>query len=476
MKKTLLTALPAVAAAVMLSGCLCGDNACDKACNKAADFSKLPAGQTGISSLERVNKFFDVGPVAADVKLDPNVVYPRGSKFPFSFYSVGGGSPEGRGKLLPVAEKIADQDRILAGGVTLVGPQYELNNEVVDLAKRGKVQAVYTIGPVVDGERMIGSKIFDKWARARKPIQWDKIKASIAEQVKAVANNPEIAYWDLTPEELRPWRKSEMKFIEVGAATIRANDPLKRPIMMYDPGHRTATSLATTCKHLDFVAKGMYTNYSGMKTQRVWNRYSVEQMTGARTKLGREKDLTVLALPEMFQQPKTAEEEKMIPTWVRYDAYCSLSAGAQGIIVFSASKRKNFPAWDKYLTSWLTVCKELTGSANIGKAFLFGERRNDLTMEQTQGPKTVEIAKKKLKKTYPAVSFENIAYDHMRYVFVINNTTQPVAGVIDGLPYSSEIKVKPLWGGEETMTVPEGNWEYELPPYGVAGWVLYREK
>ena len=181
MKKTLFAALPAVAAAVMLSGC-CGD----KACSKAPVEFNLPAGQTGLASSEKVNKFFDVGPLASDIKLDANKVYPSGSKFPFSFYSVGGGSPEGRGKLLPEAEKIADQNRILAGGVTMVGPQYELNKEVVDLAKRGKVQAVYTINPIVDGEPMVGSKIFDKWARARKPIQWDKIKASIAEQVKEI--------------------------------------------------------------------------------------------------------------------------------------------------------------------------------------------------------------------------------------------------------------------------------------------------
>ena len=92
------------------------------------------------------------------------------------------------------------------------------------------------------------------------------------------------------------------------------------------------------------------------------------------------------------------------------------------------------------------------------------------------GPKTVEIAKKRIQKTYEGISFVNIAYDHMRYVFVINNTTEPVAGVVDGLPYSSEIKVKHLWDAADNMTVPEGNWEYELPPYGVAGWVIYREK
>ncbi|MBE6367963.1 MAG: hypothetical protein E7052_08680 [Lentisphaerae bacterium] len=471
MKKTILSALPAVAAAVLLAGCCTGE----KSCSANACFT-LPAGQTGTASSEKVNQFFDVGPLAKDIKLPSDNVYPLGSKFPFSFYSVGGGSTNKRGELLPEAEKLADQDRILAGGVTLVGPQYELNKEVVDLAKRGKVKAIYTINPVVDGEKMSGSKIFDKWARARKPIQWDKIKASIAEQVKAVANNPEIAYWDLTPEELRPWRKNEMKFIEIGAQAIRDNDPLKRPIMMYDPGHRNASSLATTCKHLNFVAKGMYTNYSGQKFKRVWNRYSVAQMTGARKLLNREKDLTVLALPEMFQQPKTAEELKMVPTWVRYDAYSSLSSGAQGILVFSASKRKNFAAWDAYLDAWLTVCKELTGPANIGKAFIFGERRSDLTLDQTQGPKEVKITAARKEHTFPGLTMDNIAFDHMRYVFAVNNTTEPVAGVIDGLPYSSEIKVRPLWGGGETMTVPEGNWEFELPPYGVAGWVIYREK
>ncbi len=468
MKKTLFAAIPAVAAAAMLSGC-CGT----KVCAPAADFSKLPAGQSNVSASANVNKFFDVGPVSADVKLDANNVYPRGRKFPFSFYSVGGGPGN---KLLPVAERDAIQKRILEGGVTMVGPQYELNDQLVELCKKGNVKGIYTIKPVVDGKEMISSKIFDEWSRARKPVPWDKIKASIAEQVKAVANNPEIAWWDLTPEELRPWRGNEMKFIKLGAETIRANDPLKRPIMMYDPGHRFATSMATTTKHLDFVAKGMYTNYSGRKFERAWNRMSVGEMVKARAMLKREKDQTVLALPEMFQQPKSEEEIKLIPTWVRFDAYSSLTSGAQGVLVFSARTRNKFTAWDKYMTEWLKVCKELTGPSNIGQAFLFGEKRNDLTMDQTSGPAKVSVRMKGGKKPveYEAVTLTNIAYDHMRYVFVVNSANEPVAGVIDGLPYGSDVKAMPLWGNGEVMTVPEGNWEFELPAYGVAGWVLYR--
>ena len=88
----------------------------------------------------------------------------------------------------------------------------------------------------------------------------------------------------------------------------------------------------------------------------------------------------------------------------------------------------------------------------------------------------MEINKKRIKRTYPGITFTNIAFDHMLYVFAVNNSTEPVAGVVDGLPYSSEIKVKNLRGEDDTMTVPEGNWEFELAPYGVAGWVIYREK
>ena len=89
--------------------------------------------------------------------LSSDKVYPQGSLFPFSFYSTGGGSTVKRGDLLPAAEREADQKQIIEGGVTLLGPQYELNDESLETARKYGVQLIYTVIPVVDGSRLSGN-------------------------------------------------------------------------------------------------------------------------------------------------------------------------------------------------------------------------------------------------------------------------------------------------------------------------------
>ena len=93
----------------------------------------------------------------------------------------------------------------------------------------------------------------------------------------------------------------------------------------------------------------MYTNYSGHRADRAWNIWSIQQELEAKKILQRD-DLVILALPEMFQQPKE-EELPLVPSWVRYDVYSALVTGAQGIVVFSAIKRSKFTAVN---------CKETT--------------------------------------------------------------------------------------------------------------------
>ncbi len=467
MKKCMKMLIGCTAAAGLLSGCVWGAKA-------PVEKTALPQpGVAGSSPSAQVNAFFDQGPMAQDIKLSEAGVFPRGRQFPFSFYSTGGGSVAKRGELLPEAEKRADQLEILNAGVTLIGPQYELNGECVQLAREYKRHAIYTLVPELDGKPLIGSKAFDQF-NDKNPMPATKIGASIAAQVRAVAADPEIAWWDITPEELRFWRKNEVAYLKLATDVIRANDPLKRPIMMYEPGHRNADALTKLTPYLDFIAKGMYTNYSGWGKNRVWVLYSTGEAVQARKQLKR-PEITVLALPEMFVEPKDKAERALIPTWVRHDVYGSLIAGAQGVLVFSASKRPNFESRQAYLDAYLEICRELVGPAGLGQVFLFGKRMDDLEFQTVSGPEKLELTVAKKKVEMPAVALANFAYDHLRYVFVVNSSNEPVSGMVRGLVYGGDVMVRDMWSDAPAWHAPEGEFEVELPPLGVAAYVVYRQ-
>lgn len=451
--------------AAILTGCFSPSS---EAVGTAAPAPGIP----GSSPNAKVNAFFDMGPTAAEIKLPADQVFPRGRVFPFAYYSIGGGSEAKRGELLPEAEKRADQKEIMEAGTTLIGPQYELNGEAVALAREYRRQTVYTIIPEVDGAKLVGSRAFDKY-NAANPLPREKIAASIAAQVKAVADNPEIAWWDITPEELRYWRPVEVEYLKLATDTIRANDPLQRPIMMYEPGHRDANSLTKLTPCLDFIAKGMYTNYSSKGDERVWTRYSTQEAVKARELLKR-PEIAILALPEMFVEPKTAAERAMIPVWVRHDVYSALTAGAQGVLVFSASKRPNFSSRPIYLDAYKTVASELTGKLDLGTVFLFGKRMDDLEFQNISGPETVKLTMKNGDLTLPATAMANIAFNRLRYVILVNSSPETVTGMVSGLPYGNDVTVRDLWSDRPAWSAPEGEFEVELPPWGVRAFVLGR--
>ena len=456
----------AFAAAVLLAGCFCKNVTADAA------GKKLPSpGITGSSTDSKVNDFFDVGPMASDIKLPADQVYPRGAIFPFSFYSTGGGTGGRKGAKLPDPQRDADQEQILTGGATMVGPQYELNFAAPAVAGKYKKAAVYTLCPVIDGVQMQGSKSFDKYTMETLPRE--KIIASLTEQVKAVADDPSIAWWDITPEELRWWHECEAEYARIAVDVIRANDPLKRPIMMYEPGHRDGAAMAKLGKYYDFIAKGMYTNYYGWKNARAWNRYSMMQEVEARRLLNR-PELTLLALPEMFQEVPVAERN-MIPVWVRHDVYSALVSGAQGVLVFSARRRVKFESHKDYLESYLTVARELTGEMNLGQVFLFGKPMNDLSFQTISGPREVQLKKGKLDIKLPAVAMANIAFNHLRYVIIVNSSPETVTGMVSGTPYGSDVAVDNIWSNESPFIAAEGEFEVELPPWGVLAYVIYRD-
>ncbi len=420
-----------------------------------------------------VDKFFNHNVGAQSVKLARDEVYPRGRLFPFSFYSVGGGSETKRGDLLPEEQRLADQRQIIEGGVTLIGPQYELNDDSLETARKNGIKMIYTIRPVIDGVA-IDRNWLHRLTKEKKKLDTAKLKESVASIVKAVADHPEIAWWDITPEELRYWIPNEAEYLKTVYEAIKESDPQKRPAFMYEPGHRTAGALAKLLPWQDLSAKGTYLNYSGKKDQRAWARLSTEQEVEAIKKANR-PEVVPLTLPEMFQQPKD-DELKSVRDWVRHDVYCALVNGAKGVLVFSASRRPNFAARDRYLQAYLEVCGELTGAKQLGQVFLFGKPMHDLECTVVEGDAEVVLKERGQEVTYPAVSMANYSWENRRYVFLVNSSTQNLKVVVSGLVYGSGVTVKGIFDQKIEFTAPEGDFEVDLKPLEVAGFEIYLKK
>lgn len=423
-------------------------------------FLALMAVTVSADNREKMKEFF--APVPDKAKQYPaDELYPRGRIFPFSFFSIGGGTTEKRGDLLPAADVLKAQDAAQAAGVTMIGPQYELQDRILKDAARMKVKAAFTINPTYKGEPLTKT-ILAKLT----PDEMNEIGKQISEIVKQTAGDKNIGWWYLQPEELRHWNKNEIGYIKMAYKAIKDADPQKRPVWMYEPGHRDGKALAKLAPYMDISGKGLYTNYSGFKDNRVWCRWTIDQEKKAAAMAN--PAMVPIAVTEMFQQPKP-EDMKKIEDWVRHDVYASLIAGAKGIIVFSLSERPNFTAHDKYREAYFKVCQELCGKQQLGQIFLFGEPKKDLYMSVIEGPEELKVKD----ETYPSVGMFHAAYGNKRYVFLVNSSNEPVTVVVGDLPYGN-VKVKNLFNNDPPDTAPEGDFQVELKPLGVKAFAIYR--
>ncbi|MBI5394571.1 MAG: hypothetical protein HZA91_04665 [Verrucomicrobia bacterium] len=376
-------------------------------------------------------------------------IYPQGRIFPFSGYS---GKPE----------------REKANGFTMHGPVYGTNRlGALEANEKAGLPFPYTIG-------------LDMKFHSDKPLSLSEaeIKSAIAKQVAEVASRTNICWWYLTPEEIRYWRKNEIAYMKAASEAIRAADPLKWPVWMYDPNHRDAKALVQTGAHLDLVGKGCYVNYAGYRDRRVWVRWGMEQEVEAIRELRGQR--TPLVVPELLKDPEPALFSQ-IPAWVRHDVYCGLIHGAKGVVIFSLFKRPAVrESYDIWYGAYANAARQLTGERKLGEVFLFGAPRRDLTVKQLSGPTTVTLADKTktaeakslserekagMSLRYPAVSWRELARGTSRYLFVCNSSPETVRVAVSGFPEASTVEEADTGAAVETANKPA--LEFELPAWGV---------
>lgn len=355
---------------------------------------------------------------AADEPVNTDRVFPQGKRFPFMGYS---GAPQ--------------RDSLF--GFSVAGPSYGADQDAsLVKAEAAGLSFPYTISLKMN-------------FRAEEPetpldLSEEEIKKRITSQVKRVSNKKSICWWYLGPEELRWWRKNEMAYLKAASEAIRAADPLKRPIWMYEPNHRNAESLQNTGQFQDIIGKGFYVNLAGNQDQRIWIRWSMEQQTKAIAALALEegengRQRIPLVLPELCQDPGDPAQDHLIPRWARHDVYLGLMCGGKGVAIWSLFRRKDVNrTWPIWYNAYSRAATELTGQLNLGQVFLFGEKSSQFPVTITSGPKELELTmgkknsleaattgdaeKKENRTVYPSLCVSEYEYDGATYLFLCNSS------------------------------------------------------
>lgn len=353
--------------------------------------------------------------------------YPQGPLFACSAYSVGG-TDEGR---LPVAERQADLARARRAGLNFIGPQYELDADAAaDAARHGFAGSIRTIG--INRDHQKGESL---------AISAEDLEIQIGTQVHAALNQGPVAFWNIRQEELRYWRADDMLYLDRLTQAIRRADAQAHPIMMYEPGHRSADELVQSDRFVDLVTMGIYVNYGEMMDNRVWVALAMQDQMAAAQRLGGKRGPFLII--EMFADPP-ADRIADIPAFVAHDIFRGLAEGAKGLIVFSFRHRAGFAAYDSYRDSYEHLLPLICGNAPLGQAIISGDRLA-LAVTIASGPLALDIAKYKRARTAAPVAATLFSHDGQRFLVLVNSANLPVTGVIEGIaamPESARVLVR----------------------------------
>lgn len=368
--------------------------------------------------------FTPVSPVMTNLPADG--FYPHGRQMPFMGYS---GVPS----------------RDLTNGFTVAGPSYGNDRPyVITCASNG--------WPVV-AHISHGPRFTDKDPAKNYKLDEPSLRTNVAAEVRALAPLKNIAWWAVTPEELRCWRKNEMQYLAIVCDTIRSNDPLRRPIYIYNPNNRDAGSLAPIARQVDVIGKGCYVNSWGAKRNRAWVGWSIDQEVAAIKAAGRPGAIPII-MPELCQDPPPSEE-KEIRNWVRHDVYLGLAKGAKGLCLWSLFRHGSVrKTWSLWYNAYAECGRELNGERGLAQVFLFGaEPVTKLDVKPT-------MASEQKISSWTAREF---VYSGDHWLFLINSANDPTTFAVTGWPRGTHAEN----AFDSTPIDLHRPLCIDLPPYGV---------
>lgn len=414
--------------------------------------------------------FFDPPSEDGSAALDPSGIYPSGQMFPLSLYS-----------LLP-----QDLPAAREAYMPLVGPYYggtsAANLTAQDTAVALGLRFIQQIVPSVTFDDTSPDRlaVLDD---ARKTALRAQIRLQMASTLAVSGRNENLYAWSVHPEELRPWRKIEMDYLQFFVDVVRATDReygnTPRPVLLYNPNHRLVDQLTTLGRPLDILLKGAYVNNWASSASspspdpvepRPWIRWAMDSIITASGAL-EHRPIPFIAL-ELSQDPPNIVDRhpETIRRWVRHGVYLSLVRGARGILVWSGWRprptlRQTFDYW---FDGYRSTAADLNGPLQLGKIFLFGQRRQDIAATIHSGPTTVSYkGPDGVAQTDPSVVLADIAFGTTRYLVAVNSAATSVTVRFGGLPSESVNSLR-LFDGQ--LDVVQESFEYTFQPYEVAAW------
>ncbi len=390
--------------------------------------------------------------------------YPQGREFPFAFLSVGGGMETDFMGIYPdevINELIQEYKE---AGFNMMAPRYELDYRNIEDAEKHDLMLIHSVGIKMNFKSDTPLKMTP-----------EEVKEVIGKEVREAADCELIQWWNVEPEELRFWMKNEMEYLQAVTEAIRENDPLNRPIWMYQATHFTGEAMAKAGKYLDVIGKGNYTNLIRKKDERVFGRWTMEEELKAEEILGR--DMVTISVLEMFMDPDQ-EDWELINDWVVHDVFISVATGAEGFVIYSLRKRPNFAAHKDYYDAYKKIGPMFLGPDGLGQVYLYGEERDDISVNVIMGPSEVEMspyAGAGLSKptTFESVTVSNLAYGDKRYLTLVNSANEPVQLVVSNIPYMA-VRADNLLDDADSFWISEGEFMVTLPPLGVAVYEMWR--
>jgi hypothetical protein len=362
----------------------------------------------------------------------------------------------------------------------MAGPYYGMNwqdfRPIYDANAQG-MQFTFQIRP----EKSLHGVHVDDRPAAIKKLTDAAIAASVREQVTAVINDPianqTVSRWTLGTEELRHWKKDEMRYLEVASKAIRDTETAlgvaHRPMWMYEPNHRTASELKKTGKYQDITTKGVYLTNIPRGPQRAGTAiWGYEQIASAAKSL-KTTPQAVLQLSQDFPDSLTAGNPAEIRRVLRHDMYLGLVMGMKGFNIFSMHEtRPNLTTHNEQFLGYASVAEDLTGDLNLQDVFLYGESRSDLKIKLASGASSLSF-KDPNGKNHKADSLHylNTAFGSDRYLFLVNSLETPMAVNISGLPAS--YLMDDIFAGT-TTAMSQTSFNYRLDVLGVAAFRFHQ--
>jgi hypothetical protein len=267
--------------------------------------------------------------------------------------------------------------------------------------------------------------------------------------IQGLSANTNIAWWDL-PEEMRPWKPTEMQLLSDYTAWSRLYDPGQRPTYEYTPNNRTASDIATIAQGVDILGISCYCEAMGMP--HAWVRYKlqdvgVQGVAQAGAVLGQNYRSGQKTLVAALYCATNTSGNVATPQQCYHDVWSAIASGAQGIALFAYYHAvHDTPPLTNNLQQYNVAASQLMGPEQIGQVVLFGIPNTNVTAVVISGPaNTVAFTPPgSTNISYPSLNVLCKIWSNRVYVIAVNSTSNTVSATISNLPIMNGTAILPF--------------------------------